>query len=254
MNATDTIALLPLLLLAATLPEQSFGILIDRTISDPDVSYLVVDTPTGRVIASRWIDPQRPIPVGSLVKPFTALAYGETHNFVFPEYTCRGRCWLPGGHGRLNVQQAIANSCNSYFRELAAGVDPAGLAQVCRRLGLPLPSAPQGLTGAGDSWKISPLDLARAFDRLAGDAQAHAILAGMWQAARSGTAKAVGDNALAKTGTAECSHVPLEAGDGLAIALFPAEAPRYTVLVRRNNTTGANAAAVAGRIRNLVQP
>jgi len=246
--------MIPLLLLAATLPEQSFGILIDRTISDPDVSYLVVDTPTGRVIASRWIDPQRPIPVGSLVKPFTALAYGETHNFVFPEYTCRGRCWLPGGHGRLNVQQAIANSCNSYFRELAAGVDPAGLAQVCRRLGLPLPSAPPGLTGTGDFWKISPLDLARAFGRLAGEAQAHAILGGMRQAARSGTAKAVGENALAKTGTAECSHAPREAGDGLAIALFPAEAPRYTVLVRRNNTTGANAAAVAGRIRNLVQP
>ncbi len=246
--------MIPLLLLAASLPEQSIGILIERAISDPDVSYLVLDTRTGQVIASRWIDPQRPIPMGSLVKPFTALAYGETHNFAFPEYTCRGRCWLPGGHGRLNVEQAIANSCNSYFRELAAGVDPAGLAQVCRRLGLPLPAGRQGLTGMGDSWKISPLDLARALGQLAGYAQAHEILAGMRQAARSGTAKAVGENALAKTGTAECSHVPRELGDGLTVALFPAEAPRYTVLVRKNNTTGARAALVAGRIRSLIQP
>jgi cell division protein FtsI/penicillin-binding protein 2 len=76
----------------------------------------------------------------------------------------------------------------------------------------------------------------------------------MRQAAQSGTAKAIGGGALAKTGTAECSHLPREAGDGLAIVLFPAESPRYTVLVRKNGTTGANAAVVAGQIRKLVLP
>jgi len=246
--------MIPLLLLAVSLPEQSMGILIERAISTPGVSYLLLDTRTGLVIASRWIDPERPIPVGSLVKPFTAFAYGEAHNFIFPEYTCRGRCWLPGGHGRLQLEQAIAYSCNSYFRDLAMGVDPGSLTRTCGRLGLPAPSNLQGLTGTGSSWKISPLDLARAFGQLAGNAQARAILTGMRQAARSGTAKAVGGNALAKTGTAECSHEPREAGDGLAIALFPAEAPRYSLLVRKNNTTGANAAIIAGRIKALVLP
>jgi len=234
--------MIPLLLLAAAgLPEQSIGILIDRAISDPGVSYLVLDTRSGQVIASRWPDPQRPIPVGSLVKPFTAFAYGETHAFEYPEYG-------------LNLEQAIAQSWNPYFHQLAQGVDPDALNAVCRRLGLPVPSKLQGLTGMGDSWKMSPLDLTRAFGRLAGDARAHAILAGMRQAAQVGTAKGVGGNALAKTGTAECSHVPRQAGDGLTIALFPAEAPRYTVLVRKEGTTGANAAVVAGRIRTLVLP
>jgi cell division protein FtsI/penicillin-binding protein 2 len=247
--------MIPLLLLAAaSLPEQSIGILIDRAISDPRVSYLVLDTRTGQVIAGHWQDPKRPIPVGSLVKPFTALTYGETHAFRFPEYTCRTQCWLPGGHGRLNLEQAIAHSCNSYFRELAKHVDQDAVSMVCRRLGLPLPSSLQGLTGMGAAWNISPLDLALAFGQLAHDPDARAILAGMRQAAQFGTAKAVGRDALAKTGTAECSHVPREAGDGFAVVLFPAEAPRYTVLVRKHGTTGANAAVVAGHIRILVQP
>lgn len=233
------------LLFAASLPEQSISIVIDRAISDPAVSYLILDTRSGQVIASRWDHPLRPIPIGSLVKPFTALAYGKTHAFRFPEYTCRGQCWLPRGHGHLNLEQAIGNSCNSYFRQLSQNVDPIALASVCRRLGLSL---------TGDSWRSSPLDLARAFGQLLHEPEARAILAGMRQAAQSGTARAVGANALAKTGTAECSHVPREAGDGLAIAMFPAEAPRYTVLVRKNGTTGANAAVVAARIRSLVQP
>jgi cell division protein FtsI/penicillin-binding protein 2 len=246
--------MIALFLAIASLPEQSIANLIDRAISDPGVSYLVLDTPTGHVIASRWTNPNLPIPAGSLVKPFTAFAYGETHAFRFPEYTCRTQCWLPGGHGRLNLEQALANSCNVYFRELAKGVDPIALAQVCRRLGLPLPSSMTDLTGAGDSWKIAPLDLARAFSQLPRYPEAREILAGLRMAAESGTAKAIGRNALAKTGTAQCSHEPREAADGLAIALFPAEAPRYTVLVRKNGTTGANTAIVAAQIRRLVLP
>lgn len=42
-----------------------------------DISFLLVDAHTGRVLASRWDNPDSPIPMGSLLKPFTALAYGE---------------------------------------------------------------------------------------------------------------------------------------------------------------------------------
>jgi len=227
-----------LFLTAASLPEQSIGIVIDRAISDPAVSYLVLDTRSGLVIAARWEDTDRGIPVGSLVKPFTALAYAQTEVCATPEH----------------LEEAIAHSSNSYFHELAKKVEPGSLAAVCRRLGLPLPSRPDGLTGLGKSWQIAPLDLARAYGQLLREPCARPILAGMRQAAQSGTAKAIGRGALAKTGTAECSHVPREAGDGFAIVLFPAESPRYTVLVRRNGTTGANAAVVAGQIRKLVLP
>jgi cell division protein FtsI/penicillin-binding protein 2 len=228
-----------LLLAAISLPEQSIGIVLDRAISDPGVSYLVLDTRSGQVIGARWEDVERGIPVGSLVKPFTALAYAQTK-------VC---ATFPG-----NLEQAIAQSSNSYFGELGRKVDPGALTAVCQRLGLPLPSGPEGLIGMGKTWQIAPLDLARAFGLLLREPCAGPILAGMRQAAQSGTAKAIGGGALAKTGTAECSHLPREAGDGLAIVLFPAESPRYTVLVRKNGTTGANAAVVAGQIRKLVLP
>ena len=47
--------------------------LIDRVAHEAE--YLVVDVRTREVLASRWPNAQVPIPLGSLVKPFTALAY-----------------------------------------------------------------------------------------------------------------------------------------------------------------------------------
>ncbi len=83
----------------------------------------------------------QPIPIGSLVKPFTALAYAETHNFRFPEHVCTGgnSCWLPKGHGtlgivagrRLLLQLVLHRTCGEYrgiashARSLGASVSTA---------------------------------------------------------------------------------------------------------------------------------
>src|SRR5262249_15700908 len=110
-------------LAAASLPEQSIALLLDRSFPAQRLSYIVLDAPSGRVICSRWNNADQAMPVGSLVKPFTALAYGRTHGFAFPEFTCKGaqnRCWLPQGHGRVGLADAIAHSCNAYFLALAA--------------------------------------------------------------------------------------------------------------------------------------
>ena len=110
---------------AASLPEQSAAIALDRAFPDPNVSYLLTDCATNREICSRWTHSVAPVPVGSLVKPFTALAYGETHGFRYPSFTCSGaRCWFPQGHGRMEISTAIAHSCNAYFLELARDVAP----------------------------------------------------------------------------------------------------------------------------------
>ena len=69
-------------------------------IPDTNVSFLLFDAHTGQLLASRWDDPSLPIPLGSLAKPFTALAYGERHEFPYPTHTCRRSktgCWRPGG-------------------------------------------------------------------------------------------------------------------------------------------------------------
>jgi len=100
-------------------------------------SYLLVDATTERVLDVRWNDVERPLPIGSLIKPFTALAYADTHRFIYPTFTCRGGadgCWLPAGHGRVGIADAVSHSCNAYFRQLAQGTAPDALVSRLQRL------------------------------------------------------------------------------------------------------------------------
>ena len=76
------------------------------------------------------------------MKPFTALAYGEQHDFQYPAHTCRGTatgCWLPRGHGEIGLTSAIAYSFNSYFRVLAANMATTDVAQIAARFGIEPP-------------------------------------------------------------------------------------------------------------------
>src|SRR5579871_138576 len=56
---------------------------LNRDFRNPDVSFLLFDARTGQVIISRWDFPNTPIPLGSLMKPFAALAYGQQHAFLY---------------------------------------------------------------------------------------------------------------------------------------------------------------------------
>jgi hypothetical protein len=197
---------------------------------------------------------------GSLVKPFLAIAYGEQHGGRFPTVRClgsRNRCWLPRGHGNLGLEEAIAQSCNAYFLELAAGLDRQRAAQTFSRYGLagpPMDAAAESLAGLGSAWKEPPLAWARAYLQLENEQRSPAqsrIVKGMLDSAEHGTARAVdaalGRNAaLAKTGTAACSHTPRGAADGFTVVLYPAAQPRLLLLVRVHGVTGAASAKVAG--------
>jgi hypothetical protein len=236
---------------AASLPEQSAAIALDRAFPDPDVSYLLTDCATNREISSRWTYPTDPLPIGSLVKPFTALAYGQTHGFRYPSFTCSGaRCWFPQGHGRMEISTAIAHSCNAYFLELARDVAPEPLNSVLQRFGLsaPDPGAEAAtLIGLGGAWRISPFAIARAYSELIArslDPGVRELLAGMALSGQSGTGRGVGPGAYVKTGTA--------GGDGYVIALFPIDAPHFNLLVRVRGVPGAKAAWVCGQMRAYV--
>ncbi|HDL18562.1 MAG TPA: penicillin-binding protein 2 [Bacteroidetes bacterium] len=74
-------------------------------------------------------------PPGSTYKLVLALA-ALTNHTITPEWstTCKGymrfgrrpfKCWKAGGHGRLNMYQAIEQSCNVYFYRLGlkVGID-----------------------------------------------------------------------------------------------------------------------------------
>lgn len=226
-----------------------FTLLLAASFGATDTDYLSVDMRTRKVIDRQWLDVETPIPVGSLVKPFLALAYSGP----FPEFVCKGTasgCWRPHGHGKLRFRDALAFSCNAYFLNLARGVDAATLATVTAKFGISPPESdtPEARIGLGTGWKIAPLALARAYCELAlrdGEPRVDDILAGLRQAAVSGTAKAVGSGAMAKTGTAPCSLAQhRDAGDGFAIVLTSGSA----LLVRVHGVPGAEAAKSARRI------
>jgi penicillin-binding protein 2 len=87
-------------------------------------------------------------PPGSTVKPVVALA-GLSYGAIDPQTTrfCRGfytlpgsshrfRDWKPKGHGTLSMREAIAQSCDVYFYQLAEGIGAQRLAEFMNHFGL----------------------------------------------------------------------------------------------------------------------
>ena len=254
--------------LSGTLARATFESTVEAAcrranISAGRVSWLLADSGDGIVPNSRWHDPNQPIPLGSLVKPFAALAYAQGHDFRYPEMECRGRengCWLPSGHKRIGIVNALARSCNSYFRQLSQAIQPAQIEALTRRFGLTPPPAEApaaAYLGLGPDWKIAPIDLMRAYRELPRRSQqpgVAAILVGLREAARNGTASGISAghaDMLAKTGTAPCTHTglaPASNGDGFVILLGPANQPRRTLLLRVHGVPGRVAAGLAGDV------
>lgn len=259
---------------ASDLYAQATQAMLDRSFRSPQVEYVLLDARTKQAIAQRWEHPDVAVPVGSLLKPFVALAFSrmEGHGRPFPTVVCHGRrdgCWRAAGHGSMTLERSLAESCNAYFlalaRQLVAG---DALDRVSTDFGLPKPPArrtAEMLIGVTPEWRIAPVALARAFATLANpgsglttsDRRTMARLrAGMREAALpGGTAAKLGSHpggALAKTGTAPCvaANGPpcIASGDGLVAVLAPAENPRWVLLVRQRGTTGAQTAEVAGKM------
>jgi penicillin-binding protein 2 len=102
-------------------------------------------------------DPDRPLfnramrgayPPGSTIKPIIAMAglhYGLTNPderhycggyYQLPGKSHRYRDWKPGGHGRLDMHDAIAQSCDVYFYELANELGIERMAEFLKEFGL----------------------------------------------------------------------------------------------------------------------
>jgi cell division protein FtsI/penicillin-binding protein 2 len=215
------------------------------------VEIAAIDLQTGAMIQEGWRDPT---PVGSLIKPFSAMAYAASHQYQYPEFVCTpGACWLPAGHGHIGIREAVAYSCNAYFSQMASEIRAEDLTIVLRRFALgslPTGAGPDTFIGLGGTWRVTPLDLLRAYGELASRSAEPGVaelLEGMALSAKSGTGRAAGEGWLVKTGTAPCVHVHRAPGDGYALGMYPAHHPRRAVLVRLHGGTGAEAAAFVGR-------
>src|SRR4029077_15655497 len=161
-------------------------------------AYVLIDAATERVLDARWDNLERPVPVGSLIKPFTALAYADTHRFTYPAFDCRGSadgCWLPAGHGRVGIAEAVALSCNAYFRQLAQRTAPDALVARLQSFGMRADVAaatPAAMVGYGDALKLAPASVMRGYLELvsrAGQPGVSPIVEGMRASAQTGTGR-----------------------------------------------------------------
>ncbi len=163
--------------LTSTLPDNSTARLLEREFPRPDLCYVLMSLPARRIVASRWPDSERAIPMGSLLKPLAAYAHGSP----FP--------------GQLPL--AIAHSSKAYFLEIAQDLIAARLLD----LGLtpPVGASAETWIGLGDGWKIPPRVLLNAYCDLLIRAP-HEVLEGMRLCARLGTAREIRCDVYAKTG------------------------------------------------------
>ncbi|MEO0413074.1 MAG: penicillin-binding protein 2 [Pseudomonadota bacterium] len=122
-------------------------------------------------------DPRKPLinkalsgqyPPGSTFKMIVALAALEAGQITRETtHYCGGRfrlgnqrfhCWKRGGHGKLDLAGAIAQSCDVYFYEIAKELGQARIADMARRFGfgqrfdLPIPGEKTGLVPTPE-WK-----------------------------------------------------------------------------------------------------
>lgn len=206
---------------------------------------------------------------GSLLKLITAQA--ALNQGLDPALTCDGRiderghreyCWTPKGHGHLRLVQALSQSCNLYFYQLARRLGWPALAKEFQQWDLPLPQdfTPQesdlGRAAIGEATELSfsPKQVASFWESLlakASDPKLKNLFFALEQASQSGTAKglsSLGFPIWAKTGTADSQSEAYKT-HGWILAAAPAPKPRWALLIFIKNAHGYGApTALAGKI------
>ena len=228
------------------LPDDSIAPILKRNFD----SFLI-STGSGQITSRSWLDADMPVPIGSLIKPFTALAYAKQFGSPFPKVNCDGStCWRSSGHGLLDFPHAMAVSCNTYFRRLADRLNPSEFAVVLDSFGIPATSqmlSRDARIGIGGDLGVAPTALLKAYAMLM-QRQDKDIVEGLRFAGTIGTGKHWKGRVLVKTGTASCKK---DEGDGFAFVAYPALNPRTLILVRNHRQTGA---ATAGKLASVLGP
>jgi penicillin-binding protein 2 len=219
-------------------------------------------------------DPHKPLlnraiaglyPPGSTFKMVTALAALEAGAVTLDEaVTCRGvyhfadqsyRCWKREGHGRVGLEDAIRESCDVYFYDLAERIGINRIAVMARRLGLGQTYA-CGIAGQKDGlipdtdWKRATLGKTwlRGETILAGIGQGYVLTTPLQLAvmtARLATGRAVVPTLVRKPG-AVLPEGPLFPALGISTDGLEAVRRAMVGVVNEAGGTGSNA-SLAGR-------
>jgi len=145
--------------------------LVSRPAFDPNLFTRGLSTAEFRALND---DPDRPLfnralrgtyPPGSTIKPVVALAglsYGVIDPlalhycvgyFSLPGSRHRFRDWRPRGHGATDLRRAIAQSCDTFFYDMAARLGPERLHDFLAEFGL---DQPTGIDIGGEKSGLLP--------------------------------------------------------------------------------------------------
>lgn len=84
-----------------------------------------------------------------IINPFTGIHCGGAHRLGKRSF----RCWRDGGHGRMNVVQALAQSCDVFFYQVGQKLGIDVIARYARAFGL---GAPTGIGLSNEKGGIIP--------------------------------------------------------------------------------------------------
>jgi membrane peptidoglycan carboxypeptidase len=259
------VAMIALLRAPAGVSQHPVGELLARALRDTQASAVVMDIPTGAVIASaggRGSATLESAP-GSALKP-VLLEYALDHGIVTShmEVYCRrnlhvgGRalpCTHPADNPIFTAQRALAESCNTWFAAMARRFTGAELEAALSAAGIP--HAPMqaaridrrqlavlGLSGV----KTSPLQLARAYAQMIQHAPPDGpVVQGLQDSVNFGMANPAavkGVQILGKTGTAS------DPGEAWTHGWFAGALPgRLVLVVYVPHGDGGTAARLAQR-------
>lgn len=206
------------------------------------------------------------LPPGSTCKPFTMQALLQANRLRPAEtFLCPGElrvgnhnltCSHPRGLAPLDAARVIAYSCNCATAHFAQRFRPDELASALRQYGFRVNSGSDvRLMALGEEGVlVTPLILANAYRRLAGNAEPP-VREGLEGAVQYGTAQGAavaGLSVAGKTGTVITSG-------GLHAALFagfePSRAPQYVaVVIMQGRSGGADAAPFAAELFRRRKP
>ena len=141
----------------------------------PHGAAVLLEINLGKIVAFHGEEIlNRPASPGSILKLFTTYALldcGEKSSDVFycspssVDVKSSESCWYKPGHGNLNLKQALANSCNSWFRQWLADKNLEPAFKFWERLGVRRGRAEtqrdnlMNLTGMKGGLKVKPLQL-----------------------------------------------------------------------------------------------
>lgn len=181
----------------------------EKLLNDPTVPL------TNKAIAGQY-------PPGSTFKMVTALAALEAGivdkdtTYHCPGYldvnTHRFHCWKRGGHGKMNLTEALSQSCDVYFYEIARELGIKRLAAMARKLGL---------------GQILPLDIANVRPGLVPTKE--------WKMATFGKGWGNGETILASIGQGYMQATPLQLATMTARLVNGGKAVSPSLILKEND-------------------